>query len=492
MDYPVGLLLLLERLSWPGCLARERAGNELVRLLKSEHAKETERALIEWMTNQKLESMAANALAIPFRLGLETGTVIDCAKYATAISVPSLLSDAVLREMGDAGRSHPLSALHSKNPPSSFVTPQYFNRYRRSYVPAAYDMEAESLEKCLHIPFRRQWAYEWNAICVRAGIDEAEWPDYFLSSRSDKESVVFDTQQSEAFRSAFLRALAWAADGKGLSEDAAVGKALSSFPINVTLWCIRPTTRPTWWPVAGSDNSAVDLAPASILQQIQESWQQQSVSEKVVVWGSGRAGGGENSQYDLEIFGLFQRSVGPKEPEVSEVVSWLHAPKGAGTGRLSVTSRGELSGLSLDDYAVQFGDWNLLPTAVRLATPGMPRWQAHWMRRLVWVPIPAMLPEDAALGVDESGLYVVARDGARLSQWMTWHNGLRERELTSVPPDTGQCLLVDRNVVESFASMSRARFCWVINLRVFTRPNHWSEFEDTNIAHFIGATSIVM
>jgi hypothetical protein len=100
---PLNLPVLFARMEWPSLLVRERAASQIVALLKNpETCQVTGLALVEWLANRRLESLAANVLLIPLRIkadGVEVTPGIDA--YKGAISCPSVLSHVLFNEIRD-------------------------------------------------------------------------------------------------------------------------------------------------------------------------------------------------------------------------------------------------------------------------------------------------------------------------------------------------------------------------------------------------------
>ena len=146
-------------------------------------------------------------------------------------------------------------------------------------------------------------------------------------------NACFDTEMSEIFRSAYLRALAFMADTNQLPFKYAVQFATAACPIDIELMRVVPLSRPNWWP--RSDNSpikSIDTSFASIWQQVESLWILQKDemsflpdieigSNQMLIAGSGLVGDGE-SVYDLEICGAFQKSDGPMQPSASCHFGW--------------------------------------------------------------------------------------------------------------------------------------------------------------------------
>lgn len=141
--------------------------------------------------------------------------------------------------------------------------------------------------------------------------------------------MLCDVSQSEVFRSAFLRAIAWAVDVAGLPESLAKVVALKSCPLDIGCWKIAPITKPGWWPHVQQTAARLDTSPGEVWHQIETLWQQQynSDTSEMLVHASGHVFADETAISDLEILGTFQKFTGGADPSLEEVAEWFdHRP----------------------------------------------------------------------------------------------------------------------------------------------------------------------
>jgi hypothetical protein len=372
-------------------MARERAAVELTNLLKSPDAREgVARRLMSWFSELRFESLVTNALLIPLRLYRETGQIYPSSdQWELALPFPSLLSETMIHDFATDSPWIPVSALHSGTAPSDFKIDEYFETYNSSFVPPIFDIHAAKIDLGKHRSFRRQWAYEWESVRRRAGLGHSEPPHYFLSPGARDSVTVFDTLQSEAFRSGFLRALAWAVEQSLLTRDAAELLALESCPLDLGLWSVVSEAPPAWWPHYSVEREGLDTCSARILEQVRRLWQKACCERgKRLIYAAGRAATGTDSIYALEIRGFFQFFVGGEGPELGEVADFLRRNAGTLTVEPSLAMEGGLEKIDPRRHATELEGWGLLK-AVFFATPWVtPRWQASRM----WSNCPTLAP----------------------------------------------------------------------------------------------------
>ena len=77
------------------------------------------------------------------------------------------------------------------------------------------------------LPMFRQWAFEWAQLVSDGGYRPSEGV-FDFGKRPNGNKMIVDFSLSEVYRSAYLRALAWAVTRAGLSESEASYFALEA------------------------------------------------------------------------------------------------------------------------------------------------------------------------------------------------------------------------------------------------------------------------
>lgn len=65
------------------------------------------------------------------------------------------------------------------------------------------------------------------------------------------------------------------------------------------------------------------------------------------------------------------------------------------------------------------------------------------------------------------------------------------REDANLPPATGQCLMVKHDLIDSYTSKSRSRFCWIWRLTGYQREHSYQEYKTFSIEGQIGASNVI-
>jgi len=490
------LPLLFSRLTWPSGMVRERACTAIADLLvDSQWAEIVHRHLICWIKEQMLESLVGIGLLIYLRARLLDSNLRISAveELLSALHRPSVLSWMLINELAPSRVHSPnWTALNSGSAPGDFEPAPFFIRYSRNFLPSKYTDLAERIEETRDIPFIRQWAFEWHKILERIGKKPSLGPMDFTGMENSDHYVVIDFELSEVYRSAYLRALAWAIMLGVLSETDAQFLAIIACPIDLGLWRLKPTSRPAWWPTPHEPEGKIDTVPAQIGRQIELLWDKQRAERDdwIIGGASGRVHEGATI-YDLEIFGFFQICLGALAPNPEELADWYRRRKNLQYVPWSLHFRGGVDPVSPQTMSRNFGDWSVLP-AVSLFMPyTTPRWQYWRIYRGVWLPSPFLCSKRLTFQCSDEALII--RDGEEIiGKWNDWTDGLREKVSADLNPSTGQYLLLQREKVEAFASETKSVFCWICRLAGHHREYDYQPYKHFADHRLYGTTSIVI
>jgi hypothetical protein len=254
----------------------------------------------------------------------------------------------------------------------------------------------------------------------------------------------------------------------------------------------------------------IDTTIADIWRQVEslwdaaqrgEAWDEPGSPAPDAEWMLAQASGlvtGSSTLYDLHIFGAFQKCHGPQVPSLRRVVEWLQGRSMDGGGplhcrlALPLSFRGVVEAGSLEDYAKDFSDWSLVPATRHARINSSPRWQWWRMYRSVWLPCPPLSDSGVAFGYEDDTL--LARGGQRgpvIGRWNDWTCALSESHgQAPAPPNSGQHLLVPREVIRRFEEKTQSRYCWVCLLTGYSRTSAYDEYKPFEDYREFGATRL--
>jgi len=490
----VYLDLLFARLTWPSLMVRERTCNAIAELLVDPGETLQLRAgLLRWMHSQQLESVVLFGLLILIRARILDATfeVLPLENILRANKKPSILSFILLRELGYGNVSEPdLKTMHLPNCPDSYETGAFFKKYVSSFLPPAYEAKAIEIENEHDLRFLRHWAFESESILEEHGRSTSHEPLYFGGRPEQDHYDGVDYFLSEVYRSAYLRTLAWAAGGNGFSEKDASYYAVQTCPIDPSLWNVRPVEKPCWWPLVVKKESIIDTRIADIWSGVEQLWERGDGIRpgRYLAQASGRVCN-EETVYDLEIRGIFQRSRGGQTPELGNVFKRAcsqvnYYPKLIGLDSF-------IYGDGVSNYAVKCSDWEFFPVACYIWPYTTPRWQFYRLRRLIWIPAPFLAKDRFAITCKRDQI-VISEGDDMIGEWLDWNWNLREKNTANLTPATGECLFVEKQIVDDFVAKHKCTFAWVCQIVQYHRDSIYHKYKEHRHYNGYGTTRIIL
>ena len=497
--------LAFSRLTWPSGLVRERAATAMACLMADE-VHDAKGRYLRWLASQRLESTTAIGFLVLVRM-LQAGhrerlPPIDAVHAAHAR--PSILSGLLCRVVyGDACGAPAEYVHHSDSAPDGWSLPEFFENYVSSFLPPIHFEHARYVERACGCEFLRQWAFEWQQL-----VDELNAPTSIeplrewigVAQEGHYRPVVVDTWMSEIYRSSYLRALHWAVSEGRLPFGNAMVLAEAVCPVGLLLWRCKPNAKPTWWPVVPPElDGPLDVAPAAIFEAVESLWNRQKQhqlwdGEKDLgtscVLGATRGVVLESTvKYYLEIAGVFQRAVGPGEPPIERVGTWvfeegLHRGAGPTITPLKAEAQVELGDLKFESM----DDWQVAPAVATRNYAS--RWQ-YWRMEGLCLPAEGFAGEVLNLEVGDASVIQRGASGHAYGRWWDWTDGVREKLVDTIPPRTGQVLSLDAATVEKMEEATQSTFCWVCRLTMFDQPRSYGAHRESRMYRLLGGSHIV-
>jgi len=264
--------ILFQRLVWPSPLVRERAAIGIARILISSQNKEQifER-LLNWIKNQKLESVIAIGL-LPI---LKAAERIDKAiKYISlqevvnVLPITSIVIEKLIEELARLLDTQIILMPNRRNitkVPSGYRPSEFFEKYIKGFLAPIYLQRADEIRLKTGKNFVKQWSYTSAELIKECGLEEKVGDAmYFMGGERSPILSGMSTMLSEVYRSAFLRVLQYFHEQKLIPDDFYLEYAYATLPIELSYWKIQPDRTPRWWPkfksVSSRDNGPFDLS----------------------------------------------------------------------------------------------------------------------------------------------------------------------------------------------------------------------------------------
>jgi hypothetical protein len=486
------LRLLFQRLTWPSVLVRERSCVAIASLLSDNACHEiTTQELLKWLADQKLESHVTLGLLALCRAKAQGSEPPTWTEVSAAIKKPSILSQMIARDLYDPALVPPpnIYELHSGTAPGRFIAEDFFEQYRRNFLPEIYSMRAEKLEKRHQPGFVKQWSYEWSKLVSLTGIGLSRPSSYFWRN-PDEEHAIFDLPMSEVYRSSFLRALGWAAS-KHLDLELAMLFAAESCPVDIDLWNVIPVEKPTWWPEYRVSKGPIDLVPGNIIAQLEAMWHKQRAEDWVVAHASGRVFESEDSTYDIEIIGAIQSCGGPVHPELTVPMARSETPdsiivQGPSLLRLEGSYTPETAG----KWEGHFSDWSIWRLAAPLKLFTSIRWQYWRGAANIWLPAPFLVAGELSVRCTPSCV-LIENAGKEVGRWSDWSYRFEEKLRTNLHPSTGEMLCINQTIIDDAAERVGGTFAWLCRITTHHRKTHFGPYEAMETLVDFGTTRLL-
>ncbi len=497
--------LLFDRLTWPSALVRERACSGLAALLRDPRVREGVGAKLgSWVSRQEAESVQALAILACVRAGHETSDGGDSNGPPLRLEGlrRSLLATLLSEKLPPAVEvSFDTRPAHSGDPPPDFTPSGFFTEHARHFLAPLFVVRARKAERLGTRDLIRQWAYEWQMLQGALGVplSTAVLDHWFRSSPYQDPCQAADPAMSEVLRSAYLRALAWAAERRLMPPEGARFLAGETCPVDLELWKIRPARRPTWWPSIEPANGPLDAVPAKILRHVYElhaaamggngPWDEGWIPTQA----SGRISAAD-AVYDLEFVAFLQARTGPTKPTTEELSRLLHGdflfPKGGAAKEHELSFRGAIRPTDTKGAVAKLQDWMVLPICGNTWAPYPVHWQRWRLRRTVWLPLVHEEEQPARFTVDENEL-VVWSGTEVIGRWRDWTDGVEETLAQGLTPPAGAWLLVRRDRVLRLAEEGGMKLAWAVRITCFERKGSDEKYSEQQVEEIIGAGAIV-
>jgi len=391
--------------------------------------------------------------------------------------------------------SNPLwNGLCSEDAPPEFDTDQLFVKYAPSLVGETLMRQPEEITEKTHYSFTLQWAWESSLLIKSTGLtihDRVFW------QRGDSDSewyACYNFRLTDILLSAFLRTLAWIIKKKAMGLGRAKWSAALCCPIDLALWKVEPRSRPAWWPGLAPQKEVNDTSTREVVASLEKAFKE-FISEEcewLPVQANGFVGG-DGTKVFLEIYGLLQWCLGSKEPDNSEIVRWCGSIVSSTFLPHSLLATAGTLGpksLHLGNRQRQVSDWVLAPAFEIIPFVSGINWQWWRYYRKLWGPANFLTDSPLLMEPTRDGM-IFRNEEHDVAQWFDWADLVRETVDANLPPCTGQCLLVKRELLAKVVAPMQPNLCWVWSITIFHRPYQSGRYEMVTHDGQLGAARLV-
>jgi len=408
--------------------------------------------------------------------------------------VPSIGADLLLREFGDEGAT--LAASLNYRPRHSQYTTagnsdiETFRDTVRAYLAPIFLKWANGLDRS-GIPFSRQWKREVAELARQQSLSSElnGHFDYHYRGGANEPSLAINDRVSILLRSAYLRALHWSIEVAALDVDRAeIHARWVAVMADPTLWAVRPSERPNWWPEDPNDTEGLDTLGEAVGKVVRNRLEDRDPNEaEILAFAAGPVANRSRLRAEVVIRAFLQSAHGPMKPPQGELakIPWVvcrPAPP-----RLSVPGNYTI----IEPYAGFARDWMVAPLAWEFLSDTQDWILPERQTRGLHLPANWLLPESPIIAT-EPGQVGFMLDDQRIARYHYWNDELSERHYTGAGSRVGSELLIRRECLEPHLEAG-ATLCWVVTLSTTQREEYKEQFSEPQVivAWVIGGSHIV-
>lgn len=460
------------RLRLPAPMAKLQVIHQLAGALKDESTgAATWQALLRWFRALRLESEVLEALAIV--VAARGATVLSSADLRAAINAPSVLSDIFMEHaFSTPVLVHSWLKCHSGEVPRFYRQPELSQELARGQiVPRALVLSLQDLQQESGRPFVAQWTFEFERLIERNDRSSDGHFSFFLPESDRGEVGQFIARRGQLARSAFLRALALAADLWSMPIREAQAAAMVASPADLSLLPMLPGGIPGWVrPLHGVRLGTWDEAAGvatSALREVHEAEGKSLLHLNLPLHGDARHNG------ELEIVSILASGEAIDAEEVFHVHDFL-------PGRMYLPRAEDLT-LRIDALAREAtfpakAGGRLRPVLLPLVGDYAGYLQSDLVGRM-----PRLPAHDSG-----SPLFVTPRKGgadillcgAKVGELLHWNWKWRPTHLESMGGPTGVALVLARDMTKRLLHIDGMRLCHVWRARVLTRETDYGDWRE--------------
>jgi hypothetical protein len=463
----VALELLFERLNWPVPMVRWRAAREIRDLLSDGISRpEATAQLLHRLDSCQTESEVAAWLTVV--LLTEPAARPSLSDVTSRLHRPSALSDALMHQI----YATPLDpqtwcGAHSGQAPDDFEPDKYFDQHKTAHVPPILANNLRGLEARTRKPFMRQWAFEWKQLRDRLGTKFTIYPHYFDEVSEVRSGIVgqYLQRQNEVYRSAYLRAFAFAVDQWGMPAKMAQGYCFDNIPAIGGLFELNPGQRPVWLTDIPERLLAADADFQNCAEELVKAGKigADTMVSLHTPFRKDAAAYGHLSAAAFFVTDDFQLDdhTAPFEPPAFIPLS----------DRFDL--RGRKTSLTADEKGSE-GD--ALPVCATLLPLPFGYWQGEYFSVGLSVPANYCLPDDAFIQCSPSALQLTSGDSP-VSSTQVWHDDWSPRYPRGGHTRCGVVTLMDAKQLSKAQSELDLHLVWFVERRVWKRESDYGDYK---------------
>jgi len=494
--------IIIERLTWPSHLVRERSANAIALLLKDEsYGQDVYNKLKLWLSNQKLETVIVLGI-LPLIKASETQPVPNFIKVSDLqnhIKTTSLNIENCLEILKDFTEEDVIIQKKRKTInvqlADNWLISPFFKKYVSSVIPQKYKINALEIEERAGIQFMKVWSYVAHNLLRETGTDESIGElDTFGGYRGPKGILPGASSRiSEIYRSAYIRTLQHFE--RDISPDFYLDYNYETFPIDISYWRVKPQKKPDWWQVIPTEK-CTSLEVIEYEKSVQEIIKYKE-DGKIILAFDGyldyKCDKNEESSTQIELIGFGYALTGKTVPEPEKLANLIFGnynvvlPSEAENPLMFLNDTGKL--LSTKDSFIKKDSliiWPLVGNNHPLATS---HWQ--WFRffnKALWPS--ATVGENLEANIKDNSVEIIKNDKI-VGIWTDWLFGLKERHIDGLGIPHGNHLLIDENYLNNLLGKN-FRLAYLLRITHKIDKGYGEKPDEISYCKYINLSNIIV
>jgi len=271
--------ILLERLTWPSPLVKERTTVAIAKLVTlAESPTSYFGRLLEWLSNQQIESIIAYGLLPLLKIAENKDqglAFVDLKVLNDHLPFTTVVIEKLIEELAE--RIDVSYEVESKRrdiilAPANYIPKRSFEKYASVYVAPIYSDYSARIADQTSFDFKKQWSYTYEELLSDSGMEEDIDKTHFMGRGNGPRLVGMCTKIGELYKSSFLLVLQHLFKEEVIDEYQFNDYSFSTVPVDLSFWQIKSQSTPDWWPVFNKPNKEVkeiDLSKTGVLEQIE-------------------------------------------------------------------------------------------------------------------------------------------------------------------------------------------------------------------------------
>jgi hypothetical protein len=438
--------ILLEFYKWPDKVARLRTAQQISILLEENNSFRS--LYLNHFSKLKYEVDVTDYLSILFH---NKDQNFHLEELLLNINKQSILSNAILKDLGYNLEVKVDTSFYTKNENNSFLESLDFRKAQNGLAPIYLNI-LKNLGKSLNYPLISHCAFEWESIRDKNEINYFGHHNFINEQfyPQDRVSCSISSDAETIVLSAYLRTIAFAYKCLNLSYEEALSLSYKVSPFYKKYVYLEPSKAPIAWSSIIESQKNGKIPDINDLDEYLKAINQQN---EVILYGSGpirRASKDINIDLEVQVF----HSLNNIKISSEEIYSWL---KNDQSHMFDITPLSQLR------YPNEVG-----------------RWQTDQLKRGYTTPTFAIGNNTPIVNIGENSIEYKCGNILN-AKWIFWHHHWYPANYQELGPSLGTSLLIPKNILEFLKYESGGDFYLLGKMTIVDKHKFSSEEKITEL-----------